>query len=127
MTTVETDDNEDKPLDPEMEKVRRKMVRLLVVSIGVMFLGVMAVLVGVVYKVLDDGEQQAVAATPAQPVPTGAPSTATAQLPAGFEIEQVSLDGTRILFTGRDPGGRFSVYVFDMATGQLAATVHVRQ
>ena len=127
MTTVETDDIEDKPLDPEMERVRRKMVRLLVVSIGVMFLGVMAVLAGVVYKVLDDGEEQAVAATDTSPVPVGAASTATADLSIGFAIEQVSLDGSRIMFTGRDPGGRFSVYIFDLATGQLAATVHVKQ
>ncbi len=126
MTTVETDDTEEKPLDPEMEKVRRKMVRLLVVSIGVMFLGVMAVLVGVVYKVLEDGEEPAVA-TPTIPVPGDTPLTSTAQLPSGFEIQQVSLDGPRIMFTGRNAVGRFSVYVFDIATGQLSATVHVKQ
>lgn len=39
------------PLDPAMEKVRRKMVRLLAVSIGVMLIGLMAVLVAVVYKI----------------------------------------------------------------------------
>ncbi len=126
MTTVETDDTEEKPLDPEMEKVRRKMVRLLVVSIGVMFLGVMAVLVGVVYKVLEDGEEPAVANTTI-PVPGDTPLTSTAQLPSGFEIQQVSLDGPRIMFTGRNAVGRFSVYVFDIATGQLSATVHVKQ
>ncbi len=126
MTTVETNDTEEKPLDPEMEKVRRKMVRLLVVSIGVMFLGVMAVLVGVVYKVLEDGEEPAVA-TSTIPVAGDTPLTSTAQLPSGFEIQQVSLDGSRIMFTGRNAVGRFSVYVFDIATGQLSATVHVKQ
>jgi len=39
------------PLDPAMEKVRRKMIRLLAVSIGVMLIGLMAVLVAVVYKI----------------------------------------------------------------------------
>ena len=38
MTTRTEDDNE-KPLDPATEKVRRKMVRLLAVSIGVMMMG----------------------------------------------------------------------------------------
>ena len=127
MATSETDEAENKPLDPEMEKVRRKMVRLLFVSIGVIFLGVMAVLAGVVYKVLDSGEEQPVAAAEAPPVPGDAPLTAIAELPAGFEINQISLDGSRIMFSGRDLGGRFSVYIFDIATGQLAATMHVRR
>ena len=39
MSHVNEDDPDDKPLDPEMEKVRRKMVRLLAVSIGIMFIG----------------------------------------------------------------------------------------
>lgn len=38
-------------LDPAMERVRRKMVRLLAVSIGVMLIGLMAVLAAVVYKI----------------------------------------------------------------------------
>ena len=51
MTKVNDDDLDEKPLDPEMEKVRRKMVRLLAVSIGVMFIGLMAVLGAIVYKI----------------------------------------------------------------------------
>jgi hypothetical protein len=50
MSQVNQDDLEEKPLDPDMEKVRRKMVRLLAVSIGIMFIGLMAVLGAIVYK-----------------------------------------------------------------------------
>lgn len=39
------------PLDPAMERVRRKMIRLLVISIGIMVIGLIAVLSAVVYKI----------------------------------------------------------------------------
>jgi hypothetical protein len=54
MSQVNEDDLEEKPLDPEMEKVRRKMVRLLAVSIGIMFIGLMTVLGAIVYKFTQD-------------------------------------------------------------------------
>lgn len=38
-------------LDPAMERVRRKMVRLLIISIAIMVIGLMAVLAAVVYKI----------------------------------------------------------------------------
>jgi hypothetical protein len=126
MSKVELDNEEDKPLDPEMEKVRRKMVRLLGVSIGVMFLGVMAVLAGVVYKVIQTGDETPVGTTEAFAVPTDVPLTATAQLPAGFSIDDVSLDGSKILFYGRDAGGVSEAYVFDIVTGRMAARIDVR-
>ena len=73
MSKVELDQEEEKPLDPEMEKVRRKMVRLLVVSIGIMILGVMAVLAGVVYKVIEPDEEGQAVASGSLTVPSGAP------------------------------------------------------
>ena len=42
---------EDEPLDPAVEAIRVKMVRLLAVSGGIMMLGLMAVLFGIVYKI----------------------------------------------------------------------------
>ena len=42
--------DEDKPLDPMVENVRRRMMRLMVVSIGIMMIGLMAVLGSIVYK-----------------------------------------------------------------------------
>ena len=50
MSKINDDDLDEKPLDPEMEKVRRKMVRLLAVSIGIMFIGLVTVLGALVYK-----------------------------------------------------------------------------
>ena len=51
MSNIENDDQEDKPLDPVMENVRRKMMRLQLVSGGIMLLMFMAVLAAIVYKI----------------------------------------------------------------------------
>ncbi|MCU0830051.1 MAG: fimbrial protein [Rhizobiaceae bacterium] len=50
---------DDKPLDPAIEAVRRKLARLLIVSIGIMLAGVLAVLGAVVYKIRDGGGTRA--------------------------------------------------------------------
>lgn len=126
MSNAELDHEEEKPLDPEMEKVRRKMVRLLAVSLGIMFLGVMAVLVGVVYKVMENGEEvpaHTVADTLA--VPADGPLDVTAVLPSGFRVEGVSLDGSKILFYGQTPDGGPAAYIFDIVTEKLAARVRI--
>ena len=59
MTEIENIDAE-KPLDPAMERVRRRLARLMVVSIGVMLVGLMAVLAAVVYKSSDSGSPEGV-------------------------------------------------------------------
>ncbi len=123
MSKVELDQEEEKPLDPEMEKVRRKMVRLLVVSIGIMILGVMAVLAGVVYKVIEPEEEQQAAVSEPLAVPTGAPLQLTGSLPTGFVVEQVSLDGSRILFYGLMADGTRGAIILDAGSGTTIAEI----
>lgn len=126
MSNAELDHEEEKPLDPEMEKVRRKMVRLLAVSLGIMFLGVMAVLVGVVYKVMENEEEapaRMVADTLA--VPADGPLDVTAALPSGFRVDSVSLDGSKILFYGRTSDGGPAAYIYDIVTEKLAARIRI--
>ncbi|MCR9136262.1 MAG: hypothetical protein NXI27_09725 [Alphaproteobacteria bacterium] len=126
MSNAELDHEEEKPLDPEMEKVRRKMVRLLAVSLGIMFLGVMAVLAGVVYKVVNNEEDAPVRMTAdTLAVPVDGPLDVTAALPAAFRIDSVSLDGSKILFYGQMTGGGPQAYIFDVATEQLVARVRI--
>ncbi len=55
-------DAEEQPLDPAMERVRRKMIRLLAVSIGIMVIGLMAVLAAIVYKINQPVSEVATAA-----------------------------------------------------------------
>jgi len=126
MSKINEDDLDEKPLDPEMEKVRRKMVRLLAVSIGIMFIGLMTVLGAIVYKFTQDDEPAAgQVAGSAGSVPSDAPVEGVAALPAGFVVESVSLDGNRIGFFGRAADGSRRVIVHDISVGRIVSDIVV--
>lgn len=123
MTTIEPDDQEEKPLDPAMESVRRKMVRLQIVSGAIMFVSLMAVFGAVVYKVMHS-EPAAPAAT-VSGVPSDAPLAATVSLPLGFKVQSTSFSSGQILFYGETAEGRNKALVFDLRTGRTVADVSV--
>ncbi|AKH99196.1 hypothetical protein IMCC20628_00471 [Hoeflea sp. IMCC20628] len=128
MSKVNDDDLDEKPLDPEMERVRRKMVRLLAVSIGVMFIGLMAVLGAIVYKFTqadDTSAANSAVAGSSMVVPSDAPIASVAALPEGFVVESVSLDGTRIGFFGRAADGSRRLIIHDMSVSRIVADVVV--
>jgi len=118
-------EQEDKPLDPVMENVRRKMIKLQLVSAGIMLVMLMAVLGAVVYKVTRSNDKD-VAQTTAVAVPSDAPLTAVAALPAGFEVSNVALSGGQILFYGAVAGGDRKAIVFDIAAGRIVADISVK-
>ncbi|AHK42308.1 MULTISPECIES: hypothetical protein [Ensifer] len=125
MTATAPDDQEDKPLDPAMENVRRKMVRLQLVSAGVMLVMLMAVLGTIVYK-LTRTDEKAQAQSAAIAVPSEAPVNAVAALPAGFTVTNVALSGSQVLFYGNLPGAEPRAIVFDIAAGRIVADITVR-
>lgn len=126
MSDIEPEAEGEKPLDPVMEKVRRKMIRLQIVSGLVMFVSLMAVFGAVVYKVMNKGAAAPVpVAAETAPVPSDSPRNLLAALPAGFIVSDVSLSGSQILFYGKAADGGARAYVFDIGTGRIAATVAV--
>ncbi len=127
MTQVEQDEQEDKPIDPAMEKVRRKMIRLQIVSGSVMFISLMAVFGAVVYKAMGPSKPAPVAQTQGQTmaVPSDGPVAATASLPQGFTIENVSYSGGDMLFYGRLANGTRKALVYNVAAGRFIADVTV--
>lgn len=124
MPQLEIEEQEE-PLDPAMERIRRKMVLLQLVSGGILFVCFMAVLAAVVYKVAQrPSEPAAVATNGGFLVPSGQPLAATAQLPAGFTVQSVSASGGQITFYGQLNGGQ-KVLVFDIAASRIVADVTV--
>ena len=107
----ETENEE--PLDPAMERVRRKMVRLLTIAIGTMLIGLMAVLGAIVYKAGDSG------------VPEGT-ATAILDLPDGFAVSDTDYSENRILFYGTASDGTTKVLIFDAGSGALVADHEVK-
>lgn len=127
MSNIENDDQEDKPLDPVMENVRRKMMRLQLVSGGIMLLMFMAVLAAIVYKInARVGKPEAAASSgSALAVPSDAPVKATATLPDGFAVSAVSNSGGQILFYGVMADGARKAFLFDIAAGRIVAEVAI--
>ncbi|MBX5241366.1 hypothetical protein [Rhizobium sp. NLR22b] len=124
MTAIEPDDQEEKPLDPAMESVRRKMVRLQIVSGAIMFVSLMAVFGAVVYKTMREPKETASTAA-ASGVPSDAPLAATLSLPLGFKVQSTSFSAGQILFYGETVEGTRKALVFDLRTGRTVADVIV--
>jgi hypothetical protein len=121
MTNFEPDDQEEKPLDPALENVRRKMLRLQIVSIAIMVVSLMAVFGAIVYKTMRPAPKAAGAMSVG--VPSDAPVTATAALPSGFTVQSVALSGNQVLFYGATAAGQRQAIVFDYGVGRIVATI----
>ncbi|KQM33472.1 hypothetical protein ASF03_07055 [Rhizobium sp. Leaf68] len=125
MTQIEQDEQDDKPLDPAMEKVRRKMIRLQIVSGLVMFISLMAVFGAVVYKAMGPSKNATPTASQSMQVPSDQPIAATASLPQGFTIENVSVANGDMLFYGRLANGTRKALVFNVQTRRFVADVTI--
>ncbi|RVC34689.1 fimbrial protein, partial [Mesorhizobium sp. M7A.F.Ca.CA.004.04.2.1] len=73
MASPIAEEDQDKPLDPEVEKVRRKLVRFVGINLGLLFLALMVVIGALVYKARN--------APPANP-----PLAGDIQTPAGEPV-----------------------------------------
>lgn len=124
MSNLDTEEQEDKPLDPVMERVRRKMVRLQLVSAGIMLVMFMAVLGAIVYKVTRPDPRAA--SLSGTGIPVGDRINAVASLPAGFEVRSVSLSGGQLLFYGTGVGTGNLAIVYDIATARIVAQITVK-
>lgn len=99
---------EEGELDPAMERVRRKLARLLFVSSGIMVLGLAAVVVGIFYRV---GKMED-AARPVEPVAIGV-------MPG--ELDGVSVGDDRLVLTIRGDNPRIEIR--RLSDGALRATL----
>lgn len=113
MNDQRIDIEEEKPLDPAAEKLRRKMLRLMVISLGSMFIGIFAVLFAIVYKMNNS-------AAVSEQIET------SIELPAGFQIEETQMSDGVILFRGRGDDGISKIILFDSASGLPRGSVELK-
>jgi len=111
-----TDAPEDEPLDPAVEAIRQKMVKLLMVSGGIMCLGLMAVLFAIVYKLNSaPSDGAAVLATEQQLI-----------VPKGAIITSSSTSENSVLINLRMPDGSTRLQLHDRS-GKLISGYSVRE
>lgn len=106
-TTPETEE----PLDPAFEKVRRKMVRLLAVSIGTMMIGVLAVLAAVVWRINETTTTRAYAIA----------------LPAGAVVQHMVMDEQSLGFMVALPDGSFELIIYGRGDGAVVSRAPITQ
>ena len=124
---AQNDFDDEKPLDPAVERVRRKMLRLMIISIGIMMVGLMAVLGAIVYKITgrsETGTRHDIAAgSPGVPVAPG--YEGRVDLPEGSEILSTSLDGGNILLHVRLAGKGERLLIYSLGEDRIIATVTI--
>lgn len=89
--------NDEPPLDPAVERVRRKLVRLLIGSFGIMILGLIAVFSTIVYRLTSDAGSPAGRAG-------SEPAIVNVSLPGGAKVLSTSISGARTLIHIEVPG-----------------------
>jgi hypothetical protein len=115
------DDKDDKPLDPAVEKVRRKLVRFIAINLGLLFVALMAVVGAIVYKTRTETPPP-VAALPMTDIPVpadGALVEASIPLPKNAALLTQSLSGNRLSLDVALPDGSRVIYLYDLAEKRM--------
>jgi hypothetical protein len=119
------EDEEDKPLDPAVENVRKKLVRFAVINLGILLVALMAVVGAIVYKTGSGAPPAAEQPISEIPVPAGTVLEGEILLPAGASIVSQSLSGNRLSLEIELPGGGRVVHVYDIAERRVVARFSV--
>ena len=108
-------DDEEKPLDPAAERVRRKLVRFMAINLGILFLALMAVVAALVYKSMTVAPEPVANASG---VPSDTMSGRIA-LPAGARLLSHGLSGDRLSLHVALAGGGEAILIYDTAQGGI--------
>ena len=119
-----TEDDEDKPLDPSVERVRRRLARFMAINLGVLFVAVMAVVVAIVYKLGTAGEPTR---TDAGGSPPGGEQVAMGRilLPQGARVTAQSLAGERLVLHAALAEGGSAIFIYDIAERRMIARLDI--
>lgn len=122
---------EDEPLDPVMEKVRVKMVRLLGISIGLMLLALITVLGAVVYKISQGSETSEEVAEDIKPNPQAVSTLVLLEnlevdVPEGARVISSNLSQGNLLLDLRLSDGTRQFWIVDLQTGDVKSRVKLK-
>lgn len=120
--------DEEEPLDPAVEKIRRRMARLMVISIGIMVVGLGAVFTAIFLKLNQATEGETTIATSAAspiPVPESANYIGKITLPAGAVIMSTSLSGSQVLLRLKLAAGEEKLWLYDIPTGRHFGSIDI--
>lgn len=119
------EEDEEKPLDPAAENVRRKLVRFMIVNLGLLFLALMVVIGALVYKARNTPVAGSAPAGEVQG-PVGAPLSGDIVLPVGAKVVSQSLSGNRLSIDAELADGSRSIFVYDIAERRMIGQFAIR-
>ncbi|MER8483237.1 fimbrial protein [Mesorhizobium sp. M1322] len=120
------DEDEEKPLDPEVEKVRKKLVRFVAINLGLLFLALMVVIAALVYKTRTAPPSSTPPLTGDIQVPSGDPLTGDIVLPVGAKVISQSLSGNRVSIDAELADGSRTIFVYDIAERRIIGRFSIR-
>ena len=107
------DEVEEKPLDPAVERVRRKLVRFVAINLGLLLAALMAVVAAIVYKSGQAAPADGPAVAAEIALPAGARMIGHDFSDGKFSIDAELADGSRVIIlydvAGRKIVGRYTV------------------
>lgn len=115
-------DEEEKPLDPAVARVQERLRRLMLIAGLTLGIGLLAVLAGIVYRIVitDPGGSAALPKDAATPTV----SLSGLGLAPGARIVSSAMDGNRLLLTYADDDGT-SVVIFEMPAMTVVGRLRV--
>ncbi|TPI09846.1 fimbrial protein [Mesorhizobium sp. B4-1-3] len=119
------EEDEEKPLDPAAENVRRKLVRFMIVNLGLLFLALMVVIGALVYKARNAPVAGPAPAGDVQ-APAGAPLSGDIVLPVGAKVISQSLSGNRLSIDAELADGSRSIFVYEIAERRIIGQFTIR-
>lgn len=124
MARPAADDEDEKPLDPSLDRLRRKLIRFMGINLGLIFLALMVVVGALVYK----SYRTPPASAPASDIPTpaGRPASGDIVLPVGAKIVSQSISGDRIAIDAELADGSRAIFVYDIAEKRVIGRFALR-
>jgi hypothetical protein len=125
MAAPQANDDE-KPLDPEVERVRRKLLRFMVFNLAILFVAFALVIGAFIYKSSLASKRPAEQAVQARP-PSAADAVAgTIAIPPGARIVSQTLSGKEALLGLELADGSRSFLLYDLEAGRTLGTYAVK-
>lgn len=116
------DENEEKPLDPAVERVRRKLVRFIIINLSLLFAAVIIVIAAIVYR---SATRDVPSAAVDVRVPTGEALEADVPVPAGARLVSHTTSGDRVSLDLELPDARRMILIYDIAERRVVARLAV--
>ncbi|WP_455476329.1 hypothetical protein [Bartonella sp. B17] len=116
---------QDQPLDPAVECIRKKLMRLMIISISITLILILAVLFGVIYKIMTPASAPKQEDSFFSQSKTLKTTHHTLSLPKGAHILSQSLSEHNIALKILTPEGQTQFMIYNYYTGALIAILSI--